>query len=243
MKELIAYRFTEFIDAPIDLVYECLHKDEHVLNWNTMIVEHIYEGREDEMGAGSRFKSKQRIGKKEYTFETEVLVHEPPHRIAMKTTTKEGINFTRYELIEGDGGTQLSIEASLIPKNVVYFLAGKLTLWMSKFVFDEQYLAFIQYVYDRQSNIHQGLEVICHEEQTGQEFLAIAYLNEGHLWDVYFSVEDEELCERLLAKGYDGACDSEVYLFEAIHYVDAEEKFIEWVEEVYLPLKSPSSPE
>ncbi|MDP4553406.1 hypothetical protein Q9251_21355 [Alkalihalobacillus macyae] len=52
MKELMAYRFKEFIDEPIALV--CLHKDEHVLNWNTMIVEHIY-GREDEMGVGSRY--------------------------------------------------------------------------------------------------------------------------------------------------------------------------------------------
>ncbi|MCA0989689.1 SRPBCC family protein [Pseudalkalibacillus hwajinpoensis] len=241
MKELIAYRFTEFIDAPIALVYECLHKDEHVLIWNTMIVEHIYEGREDEMGAGSRFKSKQRIGKKAYTFETEVLVHEPPHRIAMKTTTKEGINFTRYELIERDGGTQLSIEASLIPKNVVYFLAGKLTFWMSKFVFDEQYLAFIEYVYNQQSNKHQGLEVIYHEKQTDQAFLAIAYLNGDHLWDVYFSVEDKELCERLFAKGYDGGGDSDIYLFEAIHYVDAEEKFTKWIEDVYLPLTSKKS--
>ncbi|MYL64521.1 hypothetical protein GLW07_14275 [Bacillus hwajinpoensis] len=131
------------------------------------------------------------------------------------------------------------IEASLFPKTVVYFLAGKLTFWMSKFVFDEQYLAFIQYVYDRQSNEHKGLKILYHEEQTGQKFLAIAYLNKDLLWDVYFSVEDGVVCERLLAKGYEGGCDSNIYLFEAIHYVDAEEKFIEWVEKVYLPLKSP----
>lgn len=237
MKELMAYRFKEFIDAPITLVYECLHKDEHVLNWNTMIVEHIYEGREDEMGVGSRFKSKQKIGKKEYTFETEVLVHEPPHRITMKTTTKEGTNFTRYELIERDGGTQLLVEASLVPKNVAYFLAGKLTLWMSKFVFDEQYLAFIQYVYEQQSHEHKSLEIIYHEEQTGQEFCAIAYLNEDHLWDVYYSVENDQVYERLLANGYDGDCDSDIYLFEAIHYVDAEEKLAKWVEDTYLPVK------
>ncbi|WP_270180277.1 SRPBCC domain-containing protein [Alkalihalobacillus sp. CinArs1] len=150
MKELRAYQYNHFISAPIDLVYECLHKDKHVLKWNTMIVEHIYEGSEDEITAGSTFISKQKLGKKIYTLDAEVLVHEPPYKIAMKTVTNEGTSFTRYQLVESDNGTELSVEASLIPKNVYYSIVGRLTLWLSKFVFLEQYEAFIQYVYDQQ---------------------------------------------------------------------------------------------
>ena len=105
MRELKAFQFNRFIDAPIEFVYECLHKDKHVLKWNTMIVEHIYDGTEDEITAGSHFISKQKLGNKIYTFDTEVLIHEPPYKIAMKTTTKEGTSFTSNKLSQHHGGT------------------------------------------------------------------------------------------------------------------------------------------
>ena len=108
-------------------------------------------------------------------------------------------------------------------------MMGKLTLWMSKFVILDQYEAFIQYVYDVKSVQHhrQGLEVVYRDERTGQELIAIAYLNDEHLWDVYFTdLENEEILERLLAMGYEEDLDSDLYLFEAIHYVDAEENFM-----------------
>jgi hypothetical protein len=156
MKELGVYRFEEIIEVPIKDLFDYLNKDEHVLKWNSMIVENIYEGSEDDIGEGSIVTTVQKIDKKVYSFEAELIEYKPPYRATIKTKTKEGTSITRYRLTPVGNPTKLEVEASLIPSNWFYKILVKLTGWASKYVFDEQYKNFVTYVYEQENSIDEA---------------------------------------------------------------------------------------
>ncbi|QPC48100.1 SRPBCC family protein [Mangrovibacillus cuniculi] len=149
--EVLVYSFHEYIDAPLESVYEYMNKDEHVYQWNSMIEEHIYEGNEEEIKAGSTYKSRMKLDKKEFVIETKIIKHEPPYHAEIHGYSKEGVSITRYWFERDGHGTTLTVEASLLPKNFLYKWASKLFKPFSKLVFDEQYKAFVQYVYTQES--------------------------------------------------------------------------------------------
>ncbi|KYG29603.1 SRPBCC family protein [Alkalihalobacillus trypoxylicola] len=145
MKEIICFTFERHINAPIDTVFSCLNEDEHVLEWNDYIVEHIYEGDESELKEGSTFITKQKIGKKVIELEAEYSAFNPPYYAEVKTSTKEGMSTTKYSLSEESDGTLFKVEAILIPKNAYYSIITKLFKWSFKVLYNEQYEKFIDY--------------------------------------------------------------------------------------------------
>lgn len=44
LREIECYIFENEIEADINLVFECLKQDKHLLKWNMQIIENIYEG-------------------------------------------------------------------------------------------------------------------------------------------------------------------------------------------------------
>ncbi|MGM0943140.1 MAG: SRPBCC family protein [Bacillota bacterium] len=147
MKEIHCYRFESEIDSTIDLVSECLNKDEHVLKWNTQIIENMYDGSEDDLVEGATFITKQKLGKKVYEFHAKCTRHDPPNYATVETKTKEGISKTEYILKETPEGTNFIVNVSLIPSNWIYKLATHMFKWSFKHVYDEQFDNFIEYVY------------------------------------------------------------------------------------------------
>src|SRR5690625_592834 len=104
-KEMHCYHFAAEISAPIDVVFQCLNKDEHVLKWNTQIIRNIYEGSEEDLEAGSTFTTVQKIGGKVYELEGKYVEYVPPYFAVVETETKEGISKTEYRLEELNGET------------------------------------------------------------------------------------------------------------------------------------------
>ncbi|WP_242061705.1 hypothetical protein [Cytobacillus firmus] len=47
MKEMLVYRYEDVIHAPIDLVFKYLDDDEKIKLWNTMLIENIYDNKEN----------------------------------------------------------------------------------------------------------------------------------------------------------------------------------------------------
>ncbi|WP_284139386.1 hypothetical protein [Virgibacillus sp. LDC-1] len=148
MKEIHCFRFEAEIYTNIDLVSECLNKDEHVLKWNTQIIENIYDGSEDDLGEGATFITRQKIGKKVYELQGKYTKYDPPNYASVETETKEGISKTEYSMEETPEGTNFIVNVSLVPSNWIYKLATHMFKWSFKYVYNEQFERFIEYVYD-----------------------------------------------------------------------------------------------
>jgi|SRR5690625_3014947 len=148
MEAIHCYRFEADIAAPIGLVFDCLNKDEHVLKWNTYIIEHIYDGSEDDIKEGSTYRSRQWVGKKEYEFEAKYSTYRPPHLVVIETETKEGISKTEYRLEETGAHTKFVVDVYLIPSNWFYKLSGKIFKNGLQTLYDEPFVRFVDYVND-----------------------------------------------------------------------------------------------
>jgi uncharacterized protein YndB with AHSA1/START domain len=148
MKEMLVYRFEEFINAPIDIVFAYVDEDEKIKRWNTMMVENIYDLEEGTHSnkPGTRFKSVQKIEKKTITVDCMIMEYQAPTKIVMHSTTKEGVSISKYFLLREYHGTRLIVEASLIPSNTFYKITTKLLGWTSKLIFEEQYQNLKAYV-------------------------------------------------------------------------------------------------
>ncbi|KGA98492.1 hypothetical protein AJ85_07570 [Alkalihalobacillus alcalophilus ATCC 27647 = CGMCC 1.3604] len=150
MKEILCYEFEKDIDAPIEVVFECLNEDRHVLEWNSQILEHIYDGEESELKEGSTYKTKQQIGKKIIILEAQYNIFQPPYLAEVKSKSKEGISRTKYTLSKNEYGTHFQVEVFLIPKNWFVSMMTKMFKWSFKFIYDEQFNQFVDYIYDYQ---------------------------------------------------------------------------------------------
>lgn len=149
MKEIHCYHFESEIFANIDLVSECLNKDKHVLKWNSQIIENIYDGNENDLHEGSTFITRQKIGKKVYELEGKYVKYDPPNFASLETQTKEGISKTEYILEEIPEGTKFIVNVSLIPSNWIYKTATNIFKGSVKYVYDEQFERFVEYVHEQ----------------------------------------------------------------------------------------------
>ncbi|GIO27483.1 SRPBCC family protein [Ornithinibacillus bavariensis] len=147
MEEIRCYSFESELDANIDLVFECLSKDKHVLKWNSQIIENIFDGNENDLGEGSTFITRQKIGKKVYELEGIYTKYETPYYVNVETKTKEGLSKTEYILRETPEGTHFTVNVYLVPSNWTYKIITKMLKWSFKFIYDDQFNSFIEYVY------------------------------------------------------------------------------------------------
>lgn len=147
MKEILCYQFEAKINANLELVFECLNRDKHVLKWNSQIIENIYDGNENDIQEGSTYITRQKVGKKVYELEGRYIKYDPPYYAIVETTTKEGISKTEYKLKETPDGTQFIVNVSLIPSNWGYKVLTNMVKWSLKHVYNEQFNDFINYVY------------------------------------------------------------------------------------------------
>ncbi|MGD6845731.1 SRPBCC family protein [Bacillus infantis] len=147
MSEIECYTFENEIEADIHLVFECLNRDKHVLKWNTQLIENIYEGSESDMKEGSAFITRQKIDKKVYELKGIYSKYNPPYHAIVETETKEGKSKTEYTLKEYSEGTLFTVRVTLVPSNWFYKTAAKLLKWSFKFIYDDQFKRFIEYVY------------------------------------------------------------------------------------------------
>ncbi|WP_062351906.1 SRPBCC family protein [Bacillus kwashiorkori] len=148
MEEILAYRFEEYIDAPIDVVFQYVDEDEKIKLWNTMFVENIYETEtgKQESYIGVKFKSIQKIEKKTITIDCEIMEYEPPYKVVIHSHTKEGMNITRYTLLREHHGTKIVVEASIVPSNLFYKIMTKMFRWAGKIMFEEQFKNMKTYI-------------------------------------------------------------------------------------------------
>ncbi|UOQ86955.1 SRPBCC domain-containing protein [Gracilibacillus salinarum] len=151
MKEIKCYYFQAVILADIQLVSDCLNQDEHVLQWNDQIIENIFDGKEEDLAEGSTYITRQKLGKKIYTLPATYTTFNPPHHVAVSSKTKEGLSKTEYTLTEYDGGTVFTVEVTLIPANSYYKFITNLMKWSFKYVYDDQFQKFIDYVSEQAS--------------------------------------------------------------------------------------------
>ncbi|WYP27224.1 SRPBCC family protein [Alkalihalobacillus sp. FSL W8-0930] len=145
MKEMICFTFDDTIDVPVDFVFTCLNEDKHVLEWNDFIVENVYDGDERDLKEGAIFITKQKVGKKIIELEGEYTKFQPPYAAEVKTSTKEGVGFTRYQLIEDGNQTHFKVEVALIPSNMYYSILTKTFKWSYKLMYTEQFEKFVEY--------------------------------------------------------------------------------------------------
>ncbi|KGX87019.1 SRPBCC family protein [Pontibacillus litoralis] len=229
MKEMKVYRFEQWIDAPIDLVYDYIHKDDHVRQWNSIVMGNEYECKEEDIAVGTTFKTTMKIDKKVLTFDAEIVEHEPPYKGTVQTRSKEGVSMTRYRLSEEEGGTKLVVEASLTPSNLYYKMATKLFGWTVKFVYNEQYEQFVDYVYT-------GFKRLEYFNTECEEYIEAAckYNDQKHIYEVYFGdIEDEQMHNTFMRLGYDISENGEALLFTTQDPDETQQLFEQWAEEVF----------
>ena len=149
MDEILCYTYATEIDADINFVFECLNLDKHVLQWNTQIIENIYDGDESDLTEGSTFITKQKVGKKTYEFVGKYTKYEPPKHAIVETTTKEGLSKTEYRLEKTSIGTKFTVNVYLIPSNWFYKILMKLFKETVTPMYDEQFNMFVDYVHEQ----------------------------------------------------------------------------------------------
>lgn len=233
MNEITVFTFDEVIDAPIQFVYMCLNKDEHVSEWNEFIVENIYpNGNEDELAAGSKYQTVQKIDKKVITLEAEIIEFQPPFHAVLKTETKEGVSYTKYRLTEEAEGTRLHVESSLIPSNIKYKLLTKFMGWAVRFMYKDQYQSFVAYVHEHKDNIWE----VDYASDDGEYFtMGKAVFQEDNSWKVYIDNGDSDTYTMLNEKGYKEGYYG-VYLFDSASLTEAKEAFWTWADDVWKPM-------
>ncbi|WP_042220642.1 SRPBCC family protein [Oceanobacillus manasiensis] len=152
MKEQKVFTIEDVIEAPIELVFDCINDDEKIKQWNELLIENIYPSREAKEAAlpGTKFQTVQLVGKKVFTIDSELIEFAAPHLIVMNSYSKEGTSITRYKLNQENKSTRLTLESSMIPSNLYYLILTKMTGWLAKFAFQEQFEKLKDYVEEEQ---------------------------------------------------------------------------------------------
>ncbi|MCM3617693.1 hypothetical protein M3936_08875 [Sutcliffiella horikoshii] len=82
---------------------------------------------------------------------------------------------------------------------------------------------------------HWHLDYFC--EETDYYTSATGFWNEEGSWEIYFNeIEDAELYKLFDGQGYTRDKDFGVLLFKANDFDEAHDRFVKWVESVFLPL-------
>ncbi|GGA78968.1 SRPBCC family protein [Ornithinibacillus halotolerans] len=146
MKEKLLFRLEEFIEAPIEVVFDYLDDDEKIKYWNDYFIENIYEKGQKTNEVGERFTSVQQFEKKVVKVDIELLEYEAPHKIVMVGYSKEGQAYTRYYLGSEDNGTRLVMESSIIPSNLYHSIITTLFGRLGKFIYKDQVIKLKDYL-------------------------------------------------------------------------------------------------
>ncbi|SFH94941.1 MULTISPECIES: SRPBCC family protein [unclassified Bacillus (in: firmicutes)] len=122
------------IQAPIDIVFDYVNNDEKIKEWNTFIVENRYASNVDKKNprVGDKCISVQKIGKKIFEVEVELLEYDAPYIVSVGGEMKQGYSTTTYILEEDEEGTVLTLISEYEPRNLFYNIVYKLTGWMSR---------------------------------------------------------------------------------------------------------------
>ncbi|WP_336770205.1 SRPBCC family protein [Bacillus bombysepticus] len=138
----MSYALEIVIEAPIDVVFDYVDNDEKIKEWNTLLVENRYPSNVDKENPriGDRYITVQQIGKKKFENEVELLDHNAPYTVSVGGGMKQGYSTTTYllEEIEADV-TLLTVVVEYEPSNLYYRILYKLTGWMSRGLFMEQF--------------------------------------------------------------------------------------------------------
>lgn len=150
MQEFLVLRYETTIDAPLQLVVDCIHKDEHITKWNSLVVENVYDNENEEVRLGSKYISRQKLSKNKIDeFQCEITEFEENRLVTVATTTKEGVSKTRYTFNEVEDGTELTVECYLQPSNWYHKMKTKLTKPLIKFVYIDQFEECEAYIYQQ----------------------------------------------------------------------------------------------
>ncbi|PHB59363.1 SRPBCC family protein [Bacillus toyonensis] len=125
------------IPAPIDVVFDYVHNDEKILEWSTFMVENRYPSNIDveKPREGDKYIYVQKMGKKIYEFEAEILEYDEPYIVSVGCEMKQGYTAATYMLEEDEEGTSLTLIVEFEPKNFIYKIMYKLTGWMTRAVY------------------------------------------------------------------------------------------------------------
>ncbi|MBJ8030835.1 hypothetical protein JDS96_23850 [Bacillus cereus group sp. N21] len=96
----MSFAIEVLIQAAIDVVFEYVKDDEKTKEWNTFLIENRYplERVEENPRVGDTFISVQKMGKKIFESEVEVLEYEAPYIITLGGEMKQGYSTTTYIL-------------------------------------------------------------------------------------------------------------------------------------------------
>ncbi|KAA0766576.1 SRPBCC domain-containing protein [Bacillus sp. SH5-2] len=128
------------IKAPVDVVCDYIIEDEKIKEWNTFIIENRYPLNMDQKSpcVGDKYISVQKIGKKIFEAEVEILEYDAPHIISLGSEMKQGYSAMTYMLEEDEEDTVLTLISEYEPSNFYYKFMYKLTGWISRGLTMEQ---------------------------------------------------------------------------------------------------------
>ncbi|ANV71787.1 SRPBCC family protein [Bacillus cereus] len=128
------------IKAPLDVVCDYIIEDEKIKEWNTFIIENRYPSNMDKENprVGDKYITVQKVGKKIFEAEVEILEYNAPHIISLGSEMKQGYSAMTYMLEEDEEGTALTLISEYEPSNFYYKMMYKLTGWISRGLTIEQ---------------------------------------------------------------------------------------------------------
>lgn len=149
MKEIFVKGHTIFLhNVSPKLIEDCIHEDEHLINWASTHVETVYEQEDIDqpIKVGLTYTSRQKIGKKVMDIPCEITEYIENQLVTVTSYTKEGISHSRYIMEQNGEGVALTLEGSYIPSNWFHKLKSKLTLPFSRFVIQEELERLEEYI-------------------------------------------------------------------------------------------------
>ncbi len=112
------------IKATVDVVCDYIIEDEKIKEWNTFIIENRYPLNMDQKNpcVGDKYISVQKVGKKIFEAEVEILEYDALHIISLGSETKQGYSAMTYMSEEDEESTVITLISEYEPSNFYYKL-------------------------------------------------------------------------------------------------------------------------
>ena len=135
--------FSQRIDAPIEVVFDCVDDDEKIRQWIPEVVEITYPDGEDRANPiGTRFKQKLKEGGRIAEYDGEVIAYDKPRHLGITLGNPSFQVEVHYRLSPvGDAATQLDYDCQLSFAGWFYRLMGFLFFWLTKSIVRKQMAA------------------------------------------------------------------------------------------------------
>ncbi|MGM9929246.1 MAG: hypothetical protein ACI35P_14985 [Bacillus sp. (in: firmicutes)] len=150
MKEIFIKGYTiTLYGVPPTFIMDCIHNDEHLLNWSSTHVETVYDSemKDIPIRIGLKYISRQKIGKKVIDVPCEVTEYIENKLVNVKSYTKEGISYSRYTIEKNEDETLLTLDGSFIPSNWFQAIKIKLSLPFATLFFKDELERLEDYIY------------------------------------------------------------------------------------------------